>query len=239
MRERTKAERDHARQVREMFAGIAGRYDLLNHLLSLNYDRRWRRLVADDLASALAPGAKVLDVACGTGDLVLEIAKRFQQPMAIGVDFCRPMLERARAKAADRASSIKLVEADALKLPFRDQSFDAVSIAFGLRNLADFEAGLQELFRVTKPGGQVLILEFSRPAVPGFRALFNSYFHNLLPFIGGVVSGSRRAYQYLPRSVASFPDQERLSQMMSDSGFRDVAYRNLTGGVAALHRGLR
>lgn len=223
-----------------MFARIANRYDLLNHLLSGNTDKRWRRLVAKKLSETLKQrDALALDVACGTGDLSLEIA-RATGARVIGTDFCRPMLEIAARKASSASvAGIPLVEGDALNLPFADESFDAVSIAFGLRNLASVEDGLRELRRVLKPGGRAAILEFSNPVVPGFRALFGFYFKSVLPRVGGALSGSCAAYEYLPDSVSRFPDQTRLVQMMGAAGFVEVEYQNLTGGIAALHLGAR
>lgn len=230
---------DDARRVREMFARIAGRYDLLNHLLSGNVDRRWRQIVANRLQSALSrDGAIALDVACGTGDLSMAIAQA-TGARVIGADFCRPMLDIAARKALRHAPSIPFIEGDALRLPFGGESFDAVSIAFGLRNLRSVEGGLRELWRVLKPGGRAAILEFSRPVVPGFRALFQFYFTRVLPRIGGLVSGSRNAYEYLPDSVKRFPDQNQLAALMREVGFEEVEYQNLTGGVAALHLGTR
>jgi demethylmenaquinone methyltransferase/2-methoxy-6-polyprenyl-1,4-benzoquinol methylase len=230
--ERTQAE--HARRVRDMFGGIAKRYDLLNHLLSGNTDKRWRRLVARKIAAVMPPTeGLVLDVACGTGDLSLAIQHASFGVTVIGADFCRPMLEIA----ARKAPHIPFVEGDALSLPFADNVFDAVSIAFGLRNLSSVEDGLSELRRVIKPGGHAAVLEFSTPVVPGLSGLFQLYFHRVLPRIGGVVSGSRAAYTYLPNSVTKFPDQVRLAEMMREAGFDQVEYRNLTGGIAALHFG--
>jgi demethylmenaquinone methyltransferase / 2-methoxy-6-polyprenyl-1,4-benzoquinol methylase len=221
-----------------MFAGIAGRYDLLNHVLSGNVDKRWRRLVARTLRSSLVEGARVLDVACGTGDLSLVLASAGAAKV-IGLDFCRPMLEIARGKAGSDSRAVPFVEGDALRLPFADEAFDVVTIAFGLRNLAGVEEGLRELRRVLRPGGRVAVLEFSSPVVPGFRPLFRFYFTRVLPRIGGLVSGSRGAYEYLPDSVSRFPDQKRLAELMRVAGFEEVGYRNLTGGIAALHTGTR
>jgi len=229
----------HAKAVREMFAGIAGRYDLLNHVLSLNIDKRWRRMVADELRDILdTSGAAVLDVACGTGDLSLELNKG-SMARIIGTDFCRPMLEFARSKSDGETPAIPYVEADALALPFDDGYFDAVSIAFGLRNLANVSGGLRELGRVLKPNGRIAVLEFSSPIVPGFGRLFNFYFSHVLPRIGGVVSGSRGAYEYLPDSVAKFPNQKDLAALMGEAGLVNVRYQNLTGGIAALHVGTK
>ena len=233
-------EREHSARVRAMFAGIAGRYDLLNHLLSGNTDRRWRRLVAKKLEHVLARnGSRVLDVACGTGDLALALAES-TKARVFGTDFCRPMLEVAARKSIPAGTgTIPFVEGDALKLPFSDSSFDAVTIGFGLRNLSSVEDGLKELLRVLKPDGRAAILEFSTPVVPGFRKLFQFYFKRVLPRIGGMVSGSRSAYEYLPDSVSRFPDQSRLAAMMREIGFEDVEYKNLTGGIAAVHLGTR
>jgi demethylmenaquinone methyltransferase/2-methoxy-6-polyprenyl-1,4-benzoquinol methylase len=224
--------------VRAMFAGIAGRYDLLNHLLSGNIDKRWRRAVAQTLESSLVEGSRVLDVACGTGDLSL-VLSRAGAAQVVGLDFCRPMLEIARRKAEADSRTVPFVEGDALRLPFADETFDAVTIAFGLRNLAGVLEGLKELRRILRWGGRLAVLEFSSPVVPGFRALFRFYFARVLPRIGGLVSGSRGAYEYLPDSVSRFPDQKRLAGLMQDAGFENVGYRNLTGGIAALHTGTR
>jgi demethylmenaquinone methyltransferase/2-methoxy-6-polyprenyl-1,4-benzoquinol methylase len=222
-----------------MFARIAGRYDLLNHLLSGNTDRRWRRQVAKRLGAALAPDARVLDIACGTGDLALAVLEAAPGARVVGVDFCRPMLELAARKAGLVGLRVPFVEGDALRLPFADRSFDGVTIGFGLRNLASVEGGLREIRRVLAPGGAAAILEFSRPVVPGFRALFQFYFSRLLPAVGGLLSGSRSAYEYLPDSVRNFPDQERLAALMREAGFEQVSFENLTGGIAALHVGRR
>jgi demethylmenaquinone methyltransferase/2-methoxy-6-polyprenyl-1,4-benzoquinol methylase len=235
--ERTANEIAHARAVREMFSGIAGRYDLLNHLLSINIDKRWRRAVREMLTAVLEdPKATILDVACGTGDLSLEL-RRHAKARVIGSDFCHPMLVVAKEKSV--AGGIPYVEGDAMNLPFDDASFDAVTIAFGLRNLSNFEDGLRELNRILKPGGKLAVLEFSSPVVPGFGRLFDIYFRSVLPRIGGLVSGSRAAYEYLPASVSKFPDQKGLADLMRLVGFSSVEYKNLTGGIAAIHQGVR
>jgi demethylmenaquinone methyltransferase/2-methoxy-6-polyprenyl-1,4-benzoquinol methylase len=149
------------------------------------------------------------------------------------------MLEIAASKASKSGFSLPLVEGDALALPFSDRSYDAVTIAFGLRNLTSVEAGVGELLRVLKPGGKVAILEFSKPRTPVLRSLFRIYFTRLLPLFGGLISGSKSAYQYLPDSVSRFPDQSELARLMTEAGFQNVAFRNLTGGIAALHLGMR
>jgi demethylmenaquinone methyltransferase/2-methoxy-6-polyprenyl-1,4-benzoquinol methylase len=228
------AGREHAERVRSMFARISSRYDLLNHLLSGNTDKRWRALVVRRVRAELQAGARALDVACGTGDLSLALSIGGEAHVT-GLDFCRPMLDLAAHKSVGRA--IRYVEGDALALPFADHTFDLVTIAFGLRNLASVEGGLRELLRVTKPGGRAFVLEFSQPVVPGLRALYRLYFKVVLPRIGGLLSGSRFAYEYLPRSVARFPDQRRLAEMMREVGFERVEFENLTGGIAALHSG--
>jgi demethylmenaquinone methyltransferase/2-methoxy-6-polyprenyl-1,4-benzoquinol methylase len=232
------ATNEQARRVRDMFATIAARYDLLNHVLSGNIDRKWRRRVAETLAARLPRRARILDVACGTGDLSLTLFETIEA-IVIGIDFCRPMLEIAACKTSKQASNVSLVEGDALRLPFADCSFDAVTIAFGLRNLTSLEIGLKEFRRVVKPGGNVAVLEFSKPGSAAFRWLFQFYFKNLLPVFGGLISGSRSAYQYLPDSVSKFPDQEHLASTMRDLGFADVQFQNLSGGIAALHLGSR
>jgi len=230
---------EHARRVREMFATIARRYDLLNHLLSGNIDKRWRRSVAKALFATLSQGeARILDVACGTGDLSLTLFESGKAQI-VGLDFCRPMLEIAKAKARRSGFRVSFIEGDALDLPFRDVSFEAVTIAFGLRNLASVEAGFNELLRVLKPGGRVAVLEFSKPKAAVLRSLFGFYFTTLLPLFGGLISGSKSAYQYLPESVSRFPDQNELASIMKEVGFVEVSFQNLTGGIAALHLGTR
>jgi demethylmenaquinone methyltransferase/2-methoxy-6-polyprenyl-1,4-benzoquinol methylase len=227
----------HSTAVKEMFAGIAGRYDLLNHVLSLNIDKSWRRKVAARLRPVLDNAeAIVLDVACGTGDLALEL-KRDAKARVIGTDFCRPMLGIASEKTKVAGLTLPYVEADAMQMAFPDNSFDAATIAFGLRNLPNFQNGLRELLRVLKPGGTLVILECSHPPMPGFRQLYYFYFGTVLPRIGGLVSGSPGAYRYLPDSVSNFPHQNDLVELMEKVGLQEVSYRNLTGGIAALHWG--
>lgn len=236
---RTASEIEHSKAVRAMFSGIAKRYDLLNHVLSMNIDKRWRKLVRKKLQPILdRKDAVVLDIACGTGDLSIELQSH-AEARVIGTDFCRPMLAVAAEKNAKVSLNIPYVEADAMTLGFADATFDAVTIAFGLRNLPNFKDGLAEMHRILKPGGKLCVLEFSAPVVPGFRQAFNFYFTRVLPRIGGAVSGSRGAYEYLPDSVSKFPDQKGLAALMRETGFDDVEYLNLTGGIAAIHTGTR
>jgi len=237
--ERTARELEHARAVREMFSGIAKRYDFLNHFLSVNTDKRWRRLVSKKLKDILdREDALVLDVACGTGDLSVEL-QTAGKAKVVGTDFCRPMLEIAFDKNGKNHTSIPYIEADGMNLSFADNTFDAVTIAFGLRNFSNWQDGLVELHRILKKGGKLAILEFSAPVVPGFKQIFNLYFTQILPRVGGAVSGSRGAYEYLPDSVQRFPDQKGLAKMMEETGFSGVEYKNLTGGIAALHIGTK
>jgi demethylmenaquinone methyltransferase/2-methoxy-6-polyprenyl-1,4-benzoquinol methylase len=218
-----------------MFAEIAPRYDLLNHMLSLNIDRRWRRFTIGKVTDRLrGPDVMALDLCCGTADLSIELA---EHAPTIGLDFCHPMLKVGVRKVRVADSTVQLVEGDALQVPSADEKFEVVTIAFGLRNLESVEGGLKEIYRVLKRGGRAAVLEFSHPRIPVFRGLFNFYFTRLLPRIGNAISGSRIAYQYLPDSVKGFPDQEALATMMRAVGFSNVKYYNLFGGVAALHLG--
>lgn len=223
--------------VRQMFASVAPRYDFLNHFLSLGRDIAWRRVAAAALKETLGrPGSRVADICCGTGDLSFCLA-RHSQGVVLGADLCHPMLAIARHKASARAPRIRFLEADALHLPFGDASLDAVTSAFGFRNLAHYVRGIEELRRVLKTGGRIAILEFSRVRGRVSGPLFRFYFHHILPRLGKWISGVDGPYQYLPESVAKFPDQEVLAQKLRDAGFQNVSYVNFTGGVAALHLG--
>ena len=229
-----------SQRVQEMFAGIAHRYDFLNHFLSASIDRLWRNVAVNkirELAGPL-PAPICLDVCSGTGDLAIAL-QRCLKGSVVGADFCHPMITRSTAKitAAGLERRVFNVEADTLLLPFAEQSFNAVTVAFGLRNLEDPRRGLEEMYRVLKPGGAVVILEFSKPVVPVFRHVFNFYFRYVLPRLGAAISGDGSAYQYLPDSVRKFPAQMELAELMCAAGFREVDYRNLSGGIAALHWG--
>jgi demethylmenaquinone methyltransferase/2-methoxy-6-polyprenyl-1,4-benzoquinol methylase len=217
-----------------MFSEIAPRYDLLNRVLSAGVDRRWRS-AAVAVALERRPH-RILDLATGTGDLALLLKKLAPEAEVVGGDFAPPMLELARDKAQKAGLHIPFVEADALALPFPDASFEAITIAFGFRNFADYTQALRELYRVLTEGGRLVILEFPPPPRGGLGPLYRFYFTRVLPLVGGLISGSPSAYRYLPESVERFPEPEVLSTMMRSAGFR-TRYTLLTGGIAALHLG--
>ncbi len=226
---------DGAESVRDMFSRIAPTYDLLNTMLSLGLDERWRREAAE---AAVGGGARrVLDVATGTGRLAFAVKAACPDCAVTGVDFAPPMLDLAREAAARRGLDVGFVEADGTALPFADASFDAVTIGYGLRNFADVDAGLREFRRVLRPGGRLVVLEFPPPPGGPLGRAFRLYFERVLPFVGGVVSGSRGAYAYLPRTVKAFLDPEGLKDRMAAAGFAEVYYRLQTFGVSAVHVG--
>jgi len=232
-------EHEAARWIRDMFGRIAPRYDLANHVLSLNLDRRWRAQTVKQVRHILErPDARTLDLCCGTGDLLLALDARSARP-AMGSDFCHPMLTAAREKIAGRERSCPLIEADALRLPLADGALDLVTVAFGFRNLADYESGLVEMHRVLKPSGVAAILEFSQPGNTAFGKLYGFYSRKVLPLIGGALSGSRDAYAYLPESIEKFPSAEDLAAGMRAAGFRSVEFFRMTGGTVALHLGTK
>ncbi|WP_456475027.1 bifunctional demethylmenaquinone methyltransferase/2-methoxy-6-polyprenyl-1,4-benzoquinol methylase UbiE [Candidatus Pyrohabitans sp.] len=227
-----------ARQVRSMFSSIAGRYDLANSLLSLRRDAYWRRFAAD--AAGLGNGDIALDVATGTGELAFELAKRVDGGSVIGVDFSAEMLSAAKQKAEQRGmENVHFTLGDALTLCFRDGSFDAVLVAFGLRNFAEIEHALRELVRVTKRGGRVVVLEFTLPPNRFLRWLYSLYFFHVLPFLGGLITGRREAYAYLPASVAEFPSPGEICMLMEKAGLENVRYHLLTLGTVAVYVGQR
>ena len=222
--------------VRGMFGRIAGRYDLLNHLLSFNLDKRWRARTVTRVAPILAKkNARVLDLCCGTADVLLEMEGRRGGAHILGSDFCHPMLVEAQRKIASRKLMSPLFEADALALPMKDASLDLITVAFGFRNLANYRHGLEELARVLKPGGTLAVLEFSQPVNPLFAALYGFFSTRVLPFIGGLISGSSEAYAYLPESIRKFPGAEQLAAQMRESGFASVEFERMTFGAVALH----
>jgi len=235
--EGARSEREAAAWVQVMFARVARRYDLANHLLSFNFDRLWRARTVRRVAPVLQrPGARALDICCGTGDLLLALQRAARAPV-LGSDFCHPMLLAANAKIARRRRAALLFESDALRLPLRDASLDLLTVAFGFRNLANYAAGLTEMRRVLRPGGMAAILEFSQPPNALFAALYNFYSRRILPWIGGALSGSRDAYKYLPESVRKFPTALQLADDMRQAGFVGVGYEHITGGIVALHLG--
>ena len=218
-----------------MFDSIAHRYDFLNHALSLNVDRRWRRQLID--ACDVKPGEYVLDVATGTGDVAIEFGRRTRAARIVGLDPSSGMLEVARNKVASDVRAA-LVEGNALALPFPDASFDVVTIAFGLRNLPDYSQGVREMARVLKPGGRLAVLEFLPPEGAA-RLIFRSYVATVLPIIGRAISGSPEAYSYLASSIGEFIDAESVLALLRAAGLRDTTTRRLTGGVSGLHRGIK
>ncbi|MEX2182056.1 MAG: ubiquinone/menaquinone biosynthesis methyltransferase [Gemmatimonadaceae bacterium] len=224
--------------VQRIFSEIAPRYDLLNRLLSLGIDRRWRRVALEHLAWTASPDGAYLDLCAGTLDVGAALSRRpgFRGRI-LGADFAEPMLRAGAGKAP--ADVLVPVVADALALPVRDDAFAGAIVAFGIRNVADLNAALREVRRTLKPGARFVILEFSTPRVPLVRAAYLFYFHRILPLIGRLVSGHRTAYTYLPRSVANFPETAALAAAMTGAGFRDVHFDTLTLGIAAVHVGTK
>jgi demethylmenaquinone methyltransferase / 2-methoxy-6-polyprenyl-1,4-benzoquinol methylase len=222
--------------VREMFTSIAPRYDVLNHLLSFNVDRLWWRKSARTFTSILRRrGASVLDLCCGTGDMTQALLRQAggSTQKILGVDFSHAMLERANQKSAGKP--LCWVEADALRLPFQDEQFDLITAAFGFRNLADYDAGLREILRLLRPGGEVGILDFGEPhGLIG--KLYRVYFKRVLPAVGTVISGVKGPYVYLPASVERFPSPEEMTRRMRQAGFRDASWTPYTFGIAGLYR---
>ena len=226
-----------ATAVREMFSSIAPRYDLLNHVLSMNVDRLWWNRTARTFSDILnRPNAQVLDLCCGTGDMTFALYRRSKKESVgiVGADFSHAMLVRAQEKSGDRR--IRWVEADALQLPFGPGEFDLITAAFGFRNLANYNRGLTEIHRVLTPGGEVGILDFGEPKGLVGR-LYRFYFHRVLPAIGTVISGVSGPYKYLPASVQRFPPPEEMLQRMRDAGFGEVSWTPYTFGIAGLYRG--
>lgn len=226
------------RFVRQMFSGIAKRYDLLNSLLSVRFDRRWRRVAAE--MAKVEPSSRILDVCCGTGELAFHLHRISGGALVVASDFVMEMLTLGRQKAYRRKNPCAFVPvlANALQLPFPNGIFDAVTVGFGVRNLADTKRGIAEMTRVARPGGRVVILEFTPMRSSLFRRLFLWYFTRVLPFVGNRVSGSReQAYSYLSASVLAFPNADELAAIMREGGLKNVRYRLLTFGMVAVHVG--
>ena len=231
---------EKAGRVRAVFDSVAGRYDLMNDLMSFGIHSLWKRFTLSQ--TGLRPGQRALDLACGTGDLAGGLAAQVGPAGRVVLsDINAAMLARGRDRLLDAglAGNVDYVLADAERLPFADESFDCVTIGFGLRNVTDKAAALAAMYRVLKPGGALLILEFSRPVVPGLAPLYDAYSFALLPALGRLVAGDADSYRYLAESIRTFPDQATLTEMMHAAGFDGCRHHNLTGGIVAQHRGWR
>ena len=230
---------DKARRVGEVFSSVAGRYDLMNDLMSLGVHRLWKRVVID--LAAVRAGERVLDVAGGTGDLTAAFAKQVGPTgLAVLSDINGAMLGQGRARLLDRGvTGVPLAQANAERLPFADRSFDCVTIGFGLRNVTDKDAALRSMLRVLKPGGRLLILEFSKPVSATLGKLYDEYSFRVLPWLGARVAGNAEAYRYLAESIRVHPDQATLARMLEQAGLQQVEVFSLSAGVVAVHRGIR
>lgn len=230
-------EGEKAGLVRGVFTSVASRYDLMNDLMSGGVHRLWKDAMMDWLAPR--PGQRLLDVAGGTGDIAFRFLRRAPGATAVVLDLTEAMLAegRRRAEAGHHAAALSWVVGDAMALPFPDRAFDRYTIAFGIRNVTRPEAALAEAFRVLKPGGRILVLEFSRVPNALLRRAYDAYSMTVIPAMGGLVAGDRASYQYLVESIRRFPDQERFAEMVRAAGFEQVRHRDLTQGVAALHSG--
>lgn len=226
-------------RVRSIFSSIAGRYDTFNRLASLGIDKGWRRALVK--ACALTPSSQVLDLCAGTGDVSLAIARQAGPGLIVVTDFTPEMLDIAREKAQAYSGSTELrfEHADAQDLPFADESFDCVTVAFGVRNLPERERNFTEVHRVLKPGGRYVILEFSRPPFAPWRGAYHVYLRHAIPFIGGMLTGERQGFVYLNDSIRRFPAQEELAAELRQAGFSAISWRDLSGGIVALHTAVK
>ena len=229
---------DESVYVREMFASIAPRYDATNRLLTAGADEGWRRRAIRELAAPA--GGEVIDLCCGTGDLSFHLARTDPSLHVAGVDFCAPMLDRARERAPhdDPRGHVEFHEGDALALPFPDATFDGAIMGFAMRNVVDITASLREARRVLKPGTRFVNLDVTKATNPIFKFGFDLYFNRVVPLVGGLVGGSRSAYRYLPNSLRNFPNAEGLAERFRTAGFRDVRFIKLGGGAIAVHVGV-
>jgi demethylmenaquinone methyltransferase/2-methoxy-6-polyprenyl-1,4-benzoquinol methylase len=231
---------EKARRVRSVFASVAGKYDIMNDLMSFGVHRLWKQFTLS--LTGLRPGQRALDVAGGTGDLALGMLRQVGKGGSVALSDINPdMLERGRDRLLDSgwAGNVECLVADAERLPFDDNSFDCVTIGFGLRNVTDKPAALNSMLRVLKPGGQVLVLEFSHPVAPGLKPLYDAYSFKVLPLLGRFVAGDEASYRYLAESIRMHPNQETLLEMLRTAGYAQVRYHNLSGGIVALHRGYK
>lgn len=232
-----------AEVIQNMFASIARRYDFLNHFLSFSFDRYWRKKAAQEVQ--LPQGGYVLDACCGTGDMAIalhQIGTQLNtslQARIIGLDFCHEMLQLALSKVEKKHLPIEVLQGDVLRLPFSDSTFDAVVVAFGIRNVVDRKGGLSEMLRVVKPGGRLVILEFYKPSLPLFSFFYLLYFQYILPTLGRMVSRDKNAYSYLPASVMKFYNPEEFGDLMVQVGCQRVQFKPLTGGIVAIHIGVK
>jgi len=230
---------EKAERVRGVFESVASRYDLMNDLMSFGAHRFWKRFALTQ--TGLRPGMQALDLAGGTGDIALALkAQVGESGRVVLSDINAAMLEQGRARAIDAGElGLEFVQADAEDLPFPDRSFDCVTIAFGLRNVTDKDAALRNMFRVLRPGGRALVLEFSTPTAPGLAPVYDAYSFKVLPALGKLVTGDADAYRYLAESIRMHPDQATLKTMMETAGFERVSFANLSGGIVALHKGFK
>ncbi len=234
----TRGTADFARNVNSMFDRVATKYDLLNSVMTAGLHHRWRERAAAQ--AMLCPGDSALDICCGTGDLALELARQVSPGgHVVGCDFSEPMLDLAREKAAGRqAEGVRFEWADALELPYDGERFDAVTVGFGVRNLADLDRGLREMARVLKSGGRAVILEITQPTRPPLSLFYSLWFDRIVPLLGAFSTDSE-AYSYLPESVRSFPSPRGLAEKMDSAGFNGIRYTVLAGGIIAIHSGVR
>ncbi|HEX3670084.1 MAG TPA: bifunctional demethylmenaquinone methyltransferase/2-methoxy-6-polyprenyl-1,4-benzoquinol methylase UbiE [Candidatus Cybelea sp.] len=223
--------------VREMFGRIAPRYDLANRLLTMGLDERWRRRAIRLLAPPR--GGRILDCCCGTGDLVFGLLRSDPQLDVTGIDFCPPMLDRARERSRRGSTTARFVEGDVMALPFPDRTFDGATMGFSLRNVVDVDATLREILRVLKPGARFVSLDVTKVPNRAFKRLFDLYFYGIVPFVGGIVGGSRSAYSYLPNSLTHHPNAPELRERFARAGFEHAGYASLMGGSIAAHFGTK
>ena len=226
--------------VAEVFSSVAGKYDIMNDVMSFGIHRIWKKIAMAH--TGLKKGMHALDIAGGTGDLTIQMSKQVGATGEVIISDINPaMLEQGRRRLIDKgvAGNVKFVEANAEELPFEDKSFDCVTIAFGLRNVTNKDKALKEMHRVLKPGGRLLVLEFSKPVVPGLDKIYDVYSFKILPFMGKIIADDEESYRYLAESIRMHPDQSTLKAMMVEAGFERCTYHNMTGGIVALHKGFK